>query len=65
MEKYKTKWLLEDAVKVARTSAIKSLRVKYMLNTILVVTTDGRNEKEQEMANEIYDLLKATGFYDK
>lgn len=65
MKDYTATCLLDDALRVAKSGAIKNKNVKFLLNAILVVTMNCRNENGQRLADEIYNILDEIDFYGK
>lgn len=57
--------LLEDALKVAKSSAVKNKNVKHLLNHILVVTMEYQDDLGEKIADEIYQILDSLDYYGK
>jgi hypothetical protein len=57
--------LLEDALKVAKTSAVKNKNVKRLLNGILCATMEYQNDVGGKIADEIYKILDSLDYYGR
>lgn len=65
MQDFTVTALLDMALEVAKTSAVKNKKVQRLLNTIIVSTMGEANKVGEKLASEIFEKLDELDYYDR